>query len=42
MRPQRTSNPRPRKRSLLIQCEGQKTEPNYLDELCQVCGSGWQ
>ena len=38
MRPQRTSNPRPRKRSLLIQCEGQKTEPNYLDELCKACG----
>jgi len=38
MRPQRTSNPRPRKRSLLIQCEGQKTEPNYLDELCKECG----
>ena len=28
----------PRKRSLLIQCEGQETEPNYLDELCKVCG----
>ena len=38
MRPQRRLNPRPRKRSLLIQCEGQKTEPNYLDELCKACG----
>ncbi|MGI4792039.1 MAG: RloB family protein [Janthinobacterium lividum] len=38
MRPQRPSNPRPRRRSLLIQCEGQKTEPNYLDALCKVCG----
>ncbi len=38
MRPQRIPNPRPRKRSLLIQCEGQKTEPNYLDELCKACG----
>ena len=38
MKPQRTSNPRPRKRSLLIQCEGQKTEPNYLDELCKARG----
>lgn len=38
MRPQRQPNPRPRKRSLLIQCEGQKTEPNYLDEFCKACG----
>lgn len=38
MRPQRPSNPRPRKRSLLIQCEGSKTEPNYLEELCKACG----
>ncbi len=38
MRPQRHLNPRPRKRSLLIQCEGQETEPNYLDELCKACG----
>ena len=38
MRPQRTANPRPRRRSLLIQCEGEKTEPNYLDELCKACG----
>lgn len=38
MRPQRHLNPRPRKRSLLIQCEGQKTEPNYLEELCKACG----
>jgi hypothetical protein len=38
MRPHRTPNPRPRKRTLLIQCEGQKTEPNYLDELCKACG----
>ena len=38
MRPQRKPNPRPRKRGLLIQCEGQKTEPNYLDELCKACG----
>lgn len=38
MRPQRVLNPRPRKRSLLIQCEGSKTEPNYLDELCKACG----
>ena len=38
MRPQRSLNPRPRKRGLLIQCEGQKTEPNYLDGLCKACG----
>jgi hypothetical protein len=38
MRPQRPVNPRPRKRSLLIQCEGQKTEPNYLEELCKAYG----
>lgn len=38
MRPQRRQNPRPRRRSLLIQCEGQKTEPNYLDGLCKACG----
>ncbi len=38
MRPQRVLNPRPRKRSLLVQCEGLKTEPNYLDELCKACG----
>ena len=38
MRPQRIPNPRPRRRSLLIQCEGQETEPNYLDELCKACG----
>ena len=38
MRPRRTLNPRPRKRSLLIQCEGLKTEPNYLEELCKACG----
>jgi hypothetical protein len=38
MRPQRPQRPRPRRRSLLIQCEGQKTEPNYLDELCKACG----
>ena len=38
MRPRRTLNPRPRKRSLLIQCEGSKTEPNYLEELCKACG----
>jgi hypothetical protein len=38
MRPQRNHNPRSRKRSLLIQCEGQKTEPNYLEELCKACG----
>lgn len=38
MRPQRTLNPRPRKRGLLIQCEGLKTEPNYLEELCKACG----
>ena len=38
MRPQRIPNPRPRRRSLLIQCEGQKTEPNYLDDLCKACG----
>ncbi len=38
MKPYRNSPPRPRKRSLLIQCEGQKTEPNYLEEFCKVCG----
>ena len=38
MKPQRVPNPRPRKRSLLIQCEGSKTEPNYLDTLCKACG----
>lgn len=38
MRPQRSPNPRPRKQGLLIQCEGQKTEPNYLEELCKACG----
>jgi hypothetical protein len=38
MRPQRILNPRSRKRSLLIQCEGQETEPNYLEELCKACG----
>ena len=38
MRPQRVLNPRPRRRSLLIQCEGSKTEPNYLEELCKACG----
>ncbi len=38
MRPQRSLNPRPRKRGLLIQCEGQKTEPNYLEGLCKACG----
>ena len=38
MRPRRPHNPRPRKRTLLIQCEGQKTEPNYLDDLCKACG----
>ncbi|MBV9848193.1 MAG: RloB domain-containing protein [Armatimonadetes bacterium] len=38
MRPKRPQNPRRRRHSLLIQCEGQKTEPNYLDELCKVCG----
>ena len=38
MRPQRVLNPRPRRQSLLIQCEGSKTEPNYLDELCKACG----
>ena len=38
MRPQRVLNPRPRRRSLLIQCEGSKTEPNYLEELCTACG----
>ena len=38
MRPQRPQRPRPRRRSLLIQCEGQKTEPNYLDGFCKACG----
>ena len=38
MRPQRPQNLRTRRRSLLIQCEGQKTEPNYLDGLCKACG----
>ena len=38
MRPQRVPNPRPRRPSLLIQCEGSKTEPNYLEELCKACG----
>ena len=38
MRPQRHLKPRPRKRSFLIQCEGLKTEPNYLEELCKACG----
>lgn len=38
MKPKRDAPPRPRKRRLLIQCEGQKTEPNYLDELCRACG----
>ena len=38
MRPQRSQNPRPRKHTLLIQCEGQKTEPNYLEEFCKACG----
>jgi len=38
MRPKRNTPPRPRKRGLLIQCEGQKTEPNYLDEFCKACG----
>lgn len=38
MKPQRAVNPRPRRQSLLIQCEGSKTEPNYLDELCKACG----
>lgn len=36
--PPRNAPPRSRKRSLLIQCEGLKTEPNYLDELCKACG----
>ena len=35
MRPQRNALSRPRKRGLLIQCEGLKTEPNYLDDLCR-------
>lgn len=38
MMPQRVLSPRPRRPGLLIQCEGQKTEPNYLDELCKACG----
>jgi len=38
MRPKRNLNPRPRKRALLIQCEGLKTEPNYLEEFCKACG----
>ena len=38
MKPQRVLNPRSRKRSLLIQCEGSKTEPNYLEGLCKACG----
>lgn len=38
MKPKRKTPPRPRRHSLLIQCEGQKTEPNYLDELCKACG----
>lgn len=38
MNVKRSAPPQPRKRSLLIQCEGQKTEPNYLDELCKACG----
>ncbi len=38
MKPKRETPPRPRRRSLLIQCEGQKTEPNYLDEFCKACG----
>lgn len=38
MRPQRQINPRPRKRSLLIQCEGKETEPNYLEDFCKACG----
>ena len=38
MNVKRNAPPQPRKRSLLIQCEGQETEPNYLDELCKACG----
>lgn len=38
MNAKRSTPPRPRKHSLLIQCEGLKTEPNYLDELCKACG----
>ncbi len=37
MNVKRNTAPQPRKRSLLIQCEGQETEPNYLDELCKAC-----
>lgn len=38
MKPSRPLKTRQRRRTLLIQCEGQKTEPNYLDDLCKVCG----
>ena len=38
MNVQRPQNPHSRKHRLLIQCEGQETEPNYLDELCKACG----
>ena len=38
MSQQRRSPQRSYKRSLLIQCEGSKTEPNYLDKLCEERG----
>lgn len=30
---------RPRKHAILIQCEGQKTEPRYLADFCHDCGA---
>ena len=35
MRPQRGRKPQSRRKTILIQCEGQETEPNYLDALCR-------
>ena len=36
MRPQRGRKPQSRRKTVLIQCEGQETEPNYLDAICRL------